>query len=132
MINSKEFIKLINDSNKYKIFVVMDDCPYSGRQLVNDIILQEFIVKMLSEEHFKKIKVFVAVPYISSYAKEIIFSKKLKEMKEISKTTEYLYFPKNINYFKNFWQLCLEKKFNPFVYDVLYSDPYEYEEDSPL
>ena len=115
----------LNKTNDNYIFLITDDCSYSGKQLSGDLLLKKRISEKLTAELYKRFKVFLGVPYISNFAKKIKFMENFKGI-----NTEYIYFPKNTTYFQNFWEIAYEKQFNPFDNDILYKDESDIEKNT--
>lgn len=117
-INSDIHNNLAN-GDKY-IYIITDDCSYSGGQLSSDLFITPNKYKYL-EDFFDNFKVFVFVPYMTNIAKKYAFINNLHySISDINKYTKYLYFPKNIKYIPSFFEMCNDKKYNIFSDDVLY------------
>lgn len=103
--------------NDNYIFIVADDCLYSGNNIIKKISVSlDTYDKILNYANNNiYISVLPFVPYISSYAFNNI-SKTLN----LTDTLDYMYYLKSSVIFPCLLDMCIQKNFNILKYDVVF------------
>lgn len=111
--NITEFSKYIQsiDDNENYIGIFPDDCAYSGKQSGDELFKIPYNLNN---------KIYVLIPYISTYAYDI-YKKKCKKTYKINTFPQNIIILENkIRFIKSFIDICVEQNFNIFKYNIYY------------
>lgn len=110
--------------HKKILFIIPDDCAYSGTQLSNDLVIsKETLNKLKKYNKLNNFKVYVSVPYISNYAKKYTFYNIFDDNNIIDDVNNYLLYHETTVFFPNLIETCIIKQFNIFESNIIYYNP---------
>lgn len=106
------------------IFMIPDDCAYSGTQISTDLCIKDNLLEAINSSG---IFVYPVIPYISRIAYKFTFPNVFQAQYKRSIFPSYLIFLESeIYFFKSFWELNIEENNNQFANDIIYIEKLKY------